>query len=113
MLGQATGGIFGAVEKAAYLGERSREAQLLNKPPLCCRQRGLTRARVTATGVGPQPTKVIFFQSPPLEHQPPLSIKDKDGERPVELPTVLMGHQLRTFPKGGIVLTHQNNTLLH
>lgn len=106
VLGEAGCGIFRTVEKLPELRECHSETQFLGEPPLRRRERGFARAGMTTAGIGPEATKVVFFQRSLLEQQAIFIIEDKDRKRPVELPTVEMRGQFLAATNRVIVRIH-------
>jgi len=113
VLGQAAHEILRTVDKVSHFRKRGGEAQLLPKPTLGRRKGRLSGARMATAGIGPEPSKVILPRGTLLEKELSLWIKDKNRERPVELPPLDMRGQLPTEPKSDITLIHQNYFILH
>ena len=102
----------GAVARAEGVTQLGTRAEFFAEAAACRRKCALTRARVTAAGIRPQPAGVILGATALLEQHAAIGLDEEDGKRPV--PQARLVH--RPFFRaadGAVAPVHEDQVFAH
>lgn len=111
MFGQTRQFVRRAVGEAKHLMKVGVKTEFFAQTPLSGVKGRLAPPRVTAAGVGPEPTEVVFARSAFLQEKLAPGVENVNGKCPVKFAAVLMSGELGTVADRIVLLIDEDEVI--